>query len=440
MKPNDLLEASLRQLKKLIPRNLFRYLQPSYHYFLAWLGAVIYRFPSRQIKVLTVTGTKGKTSTTEILTAMLQTAGFKVASTSTLQFTLAGSTKPNLYKMSMPGRMFLQRFLRQAVKIGCDYAVLESASEGVKLFRHKFIRLNGLVFTNLSPEHLESHGSYENYLAAKLEYAKALAHSPKTDKIIVVNDDDQEATKFLALAPTARPLKFSLTDAEPYQIEQDHLTLTWRGETIKTPLVGRFNLYNLLAAATMAEAQGVTAETIKKTLTALPPIKGRLEKIVSGGPEQDFEVIVDYAHTVDSLAQAYEALGRRGLICVLGGTGGGRDRDKRSQMGAIADQRCKLIFITNEDPYDEDPEQIMNDVATGVRTKNYRLVADRRLAIRQAMEAAKTGDVVMITGKGTDPYIMGQDGKKTPWSDAVVAREEILKILTKRQNARTAGS
>ncbi|HRZ30282.1 MAG TPA: Mur ligase family protein, partial [Candidatus Paceibacterota bacterium] len=160
------MQKILDTLKKFIPKSVFSFFQPFYHYSLALAGAIIYRFPSRQIKVIAITGTKGKTSTTEILAKILETAGYKVATTSTLQFKVGDKITRNLYKMSMPGRMFMQKFLRQAVSAKCDYAVLEMTSEGSKTFRHKFIDLNGLIFTNISPEHIESHGSYEKYLEA----------------------------------------------------------------------------------------------------------------------------------------------------------------------------------------------------------------------------------------------------------------------------------
>ena len=174
------------------------------------MGAIIYRFPSRHLKVIAITGTKGKTSATEILAKILQTAGYKIATTSTLQFNLAGKITRNLYKMSMPGRMFMQKFLRQAINAGCDFAILETTSEGAKMSRHKFIDFDGLIFTNISPEHIESHGSFENYLEAKLKYAEALEKSPKPNKVLVVNADDLEAGKFFQRAPSAKQISFAL--------------------------------------------------------------------------------------------------------------------------------------------------------------------------------------------------------------------------------------
>lgn len=418
----------LNLIKKIIPSKIFSKLQPAYHYAFVLLGAIIYRFPSRQIKVIAVTGTKGKTSTTEILGKILETAGYKVATSSTLQFSLSGKATRNLYKMSMPGRMFMQKFLRQAVNAGCQYAILEMTSEGSRLYRHKFINLDGLIFTNISPEHIESHGSYEKYLEAKLEYAKALNSSPKKNKILVTNAEDKESNKFIQLASQAQKISFSINEAEPYELNDNQSILTFKKETITTRLVGKFNIYNILAAATMAEALGIPPFTIKQALEKIEVIAGRMQKVLSAHPKQDFDVIVDYAHTSDSLTKAYESLGNKKKICVLGSCGGGRDKWKRPQMGKVADTFCDSIILTNEDPYDEDPDKIICDITTSI-TKPYKKIIDRREAINYAISEAKTNDVVIITGKGTDPYLMEANGKKTPWSDYEVAREEILKVL-----------
>lgn len=422
------MEKILSFFRKLIPRQLFRSAQPIYHYLLSWLGALVYRFPSLRLKVIAVTGTKGKTSITEILAAMLETAGHKVASSSTLQFRIGPKTNRNLYKMSMPGRMFMQRFLRQAVSAGCDFAVIEGTSEGARFFRHKFIDFDGLIFSNISPEHIESHGSFEKYLGAKLDYARVLEKSPKQKKILVVNKDDKASDKFIELAPSAKVFKFSLADGEPFELDQNFSKLTIDGTPIKTNLTGKFNILNILAAVRMAQAFGVTTENIKLSLENLGKIPGRMEKVISENPKQNFDVIVDYAHTADSLAQAYEALGSRRKICVLGSCGGGRDKWKRPQMGKVANDNCDVIILTNEDPYDEDPEQIIRDVAEGI-TKPYKKIIDRREAIRAAIAEAKPGDAVIITGKGTDPFIMGPNNQKTPWSDYNVAKEELEQVL-----------
>ncbi len=178
----------LRIIKKLIPKKLYTLLQPVYHFLLTLSGALIYRFPARKIKIIGVTGTKGKSSTVEILNSIFETAGYKTALSGTIRFKIGENTKPNTYKMSMPGRFFMQKFLRDAVDQSCDIVLLEMTSEGAKQFRHKFIYLDALLFTNLSPEHIESHGSFENYKKAKLHIVDNLQ---KKKGVLITHTDSE---------------------------------------------------------------------------------------------------------------------------------------------------------------------------------------------------------------------------------------------------------
>ncbi len=420
----------LRRIKKLIPKFVFRI----YHYKLALLGAIIYRLPSRSLFVIGVTGTKGKSSTTEILNAILEEAGYKTALSNTIRFKVGDKSRPNLYKMSMPGRFFMQYFLRRAVNADCTHAVIEITSEGARQFRNKWIDLDALIFTNLSPEHIESHGSYEKYRDMKISIARALESSHKPKKYLFLNADDAEAGRFLAL-DVENKIKYSLADAKPYEIFQDEtshqnpkggFTFTFRGEKMKSPLTGLFNLYNVLAAATCASTIGIDTDTIRRAVEKFGEIKGRVERIDAG---QDFTVVVDYAHTADSLEKLYQAFPSQRKICILGNTGGGRDTWKRPEMAKIADTYCDHIILTNEDPYDEDPKKIVDEMRAAITKKHCEIIMDRREAIGRAVSLAKAGDAVLISGKGTDPYIMGPKGTKTPWSDARVVREELEKVL-----------
>ena len=428
MKPSNIIEKILRIAKKIIPRKLFTAAQPAYHYLLALLAAVVYRFPSRKIKIVLITGTKGKTSTTEIVNAILEEAGYRTASASTLRFKIGDKEERNLYKMTIPGRFFVQRFLRQAVTAKCDWAILEMTSEGAKQFRHRFIDFDALIFTNLSPEHIESHGSFENYVDAKVSIARALAKSTKRPRILVVNADDTYASKFLAVEADIKT-SYALKDAEPYTLLQNETEFSFGGTPLKSHLAGSFNLLNMLAGVAFAKAISISPEVIRRALEKFNGIRGRVEHINAG---QTFEVIVDYAHTADSLEKVYEVFQNSRKICILGGTGGGRDSWKRPEMGKIADAHCDEIILTNEDPYDEDPMKIIDAIKTGITEKNADVILDRRLAIAEGLKRAQTGDAVIITGKGTDPYIMEANGKKTPWDDAQVAREELQKLLAKK--------
>lgn len=397
-----------------------------YHLSLAWLGAAICGHPSRKILVIGVTGTKGKSSVIEMLNAIFEEAGHTTALFNSIRVKVGSSSEHNKGR-SMPGRFFLQRFLDRAVQAQCGVAILEMTSEGARQHRHRFIDMDALVFTNLAPEHIESHGSYEAYADAKFEIGRQLVRSRKRSRIMVANADDKEGGRYLTLS-VEHALPFSLSDCKPYTADEHGGSFTLEEARIELKLPGVFTLKNALAAATTARAFGVPISTIARALARVTRIPGRAERIDAG---QDFFVIVDYAHTPDSLRALYEAYGARKKICVVSATGGGRDTWKRPVMGSIADEYCAYTIITDEDPYDENPQQIAEDVAHGM-TREPEIIMDRRAAIRQAIEYARTGDAVLISGKGTDAYIHGAQGKNMPWSDALVAREELEAALKTR--------
>lgn len=421
------MQQILDTIRPYIPRTIFKAAQPFYHYILSFLGALIYRFPSKHLVIIGVTGTKGKSSTTEYVNTILEKAGYQTALANTIRHKVGGYSRPNKFKMTMPGRFFIQHFLRKALTAGCTHVVLEISSEAVLQYRHTFIELNALIFTNLSPEHIESHGSYENYVRAKLAIAQKVT---KPDGVLIVNADDAEAHRFLRLSIPHKKT-YSLTNVS-HEIRDDAVCFQFGGGNICTHIRGTFTIYNMLAAATYAEHIGIQRNIIRDALESIDEIKGRGQEIDEGQP---FIVVVDYAHTTDSLEQIYKAYEGYTRIGVLGGTGGGRDTWKRKEMGQIADKYCEKIFLTNEDPYDEDPWQIIEHVAGGIiHTQKLKKILDRREAIREALIAARhltsthKNVAVLITGKGTDPYIMEAHHKKTPWSDERVVREELKHI------------
>ena len=372
--------------------------RPPYHFLLQLVFALVTRFPARDLVVVGVTGTKGKSTTCDMLYAILTAAGHKTALASTIRYVTPREEKRNLFKMTMQGRGFIQRFLARAKQEGATHAVIEISSEGARQFRHRFLFLNGLIVTNIHPEHIESHGSYEHYVAAKREIVHELERSPKRPRILVVNGDNEETKKFL--------------DA---QVEVT--------KTFSPGAPAEFNDANARAAILLAEALGIEHDKAVAALARMPQVRGRVEPVETG---RDFTAIVDYAHTAESLEALYSAFpGKK--ICILGNTGGGRDRWKRPKMGAIADRMCDTVILTNEDPYDEDPRSIVDEMARGM-ARMPEIIMDRRAAIRAALQRAKPGDTVLITGKGTDPYIMGPRGAKEAWDDATVVREELAKL------------
>lgn len=416
-------------IKKYTAPAVFNFLQPYYHQGLALIGALKCNYPSRQLTIIAVTGTKGKSTTTELIAQILRGQGYTVASLSTIQFTIGDHTERNKFKMTTPGRFFVQTFLRQAVTAGCTHAVLEISSEAVKQFRHKYIELDALVFTNLTPEHIESHGSFEKYKAAKLELAKAVATSPKRPRVIVANSDDMHGQDFLAYEAETK-IPYGLKNLSLYTLHKDSVSLVFEGVTIRVPIAGLFNVYNALAAIKVCQAFGVSVGSAAEALRTLKPIAGRVEQFES--PKESSKqvtAVVDYAHTTDSLEKLYQAFPDKPKICVLGNTGGGRDTWKRPEMGAIAEQYCEHIILTNEDPYDENPKKIIDDMVKGIKNQGkLTIIMDRKEAIRTALELAPNGGYVLVSGKGTDPYIMEANGKKTPWSDAEVVKELLAEL------------
>jgi len=388
------------QAKDIVKKILGKSALGFYHYCWAILGAVLFGFPglNKNIKIIGVTGTSGKSTTTDFITRILEEAGNKVASISTIRFKLGEKEWENKYKMSMPGRMAIQQFLSQAKKVKCNFAVLEVTSEGVRQHRHKFINFDTAVFTNLGREHLESHGGFNNYRNEKLKLFKSAKN------VHVVNADDENANYFLSV-PAKKVIKFGVADA--------------KGLDLKLKVLGDFNIMNAMAAVVVVKNYGINFETCKKALEKADGIPGRMEVI-----SKDPFVIVDYAHTPEQLESAYKSLEGKSLICVLGSCGGGRDKWKRPVLGEIAKKYCKEIVITNEDPYDENPEDIIKQVAETSGEKAQK-ITDRKEAINKAISLAKPGEAIIITGKGSEPWLCVADGKKIPWDDRQIARDAL---------------
>lgn len=411
-------------LKQILPPQAL----PAYHFGVAVLGALIYGSPSNGLVVIGVTGTKGKSSVVEMVNAICEAHGWRTAVLDSIRVKIGDNATPNVMRMSMPGRFFIQRFLARAKREGCTVAIIEMTSEGSRQFRHRGISLDALVFTNLAPEHIESHGSFAQYAEAKLELGRQLVRSRKRPRTMVANADDPAGARFLAL-PVEQPLPYSLANTHHTSSDIGG-SFEFAGTDIHLSLPGDFSLENALAAATVTRSLGVSLDAIREGLSKLSRIPGRAERIDAG---QDFTVIVDYAHTPESLKALYGAFANHRRICILGSTGGGRDTWKRPVMGRIAAETCDEIILTNEDPYDEDPRAIIESIQKGMAgIKDPLVVLDRREAIRTALSHAHTGDAILISGKGTDPTIQGPGGTAIPWSDAGVAREELIRLLSQR--------
>jgi UDP-N-acetylmuramoyl-L-alanyl-D-glutamate--2,6-diaminopimelate ligase len=423
-------------IKTLIKKIAPKFVLDWYHLSLSFLGALIYGFPSyhgklpsvnKKMKVIGVTGTNGKTTVIDFTTRILEEAGFKVASFSSIRLRIEGKEEKNMYKMTMPGRFVMQRFLKRAYKAGCEYVLLEVTSEGIKQHRHKLINFNSAIFTNLTPEHIESHGSLENYLEAKLKLFKLL----KKDSISVVNLDDPSSEKFIEHSRgkvygytfDKEREDLDLVKGELKEYGSSGINFSVNNKEFHLDLLGTFNANNSLAAISFALSQGVSLDICDKALRKVKAVSGRMNVFKGEG----FSVVVDYAHTPDALEKVYSSLSfTNRKICVLGSAGGGRDKWKRKLMGEIAGNNCEKIILTNEDPYDEDPQKIIDEVSEGTQGKEEKII-DRKEAIKKAISLAQEGDVVVVTGKGSEPWMCLEKGKKIPWDDREIVKEFLNK-------------
>ncbi len=418
-----------------------QFLKGIYHFLLAWLGSVVYRYPSRELFALGVTGTKGKSTTLELINVILEAAGKTTALLSSVRVKVGPESEKNQTDTTMPGRFFIQRFLRQAVNAGCEIALVEVTSQGVSQHRHRNIAWDAAVFLNLHPEHIEAHGSFEAYRAAKVQFFRDAARSPKANKFFFVNSADPAADFFTRAATAGKVVPWSAEKFLKVELGANpHALGPW--------FEAQFNLEDAAAASAVAREIGVPWDTAKAALANFRGVPGRFEWVQA----EPFGVVVDYAHTPDSLEAIYRTLKEylvkrqaKGtaetaslndkLICVLGSCGGGRDKWKRKEFGKIAAKYCGRIILTNEDPYDENPEKILEQIADGIsRDANVHgeehcmKILDRREAIKKAISLAKPGDIVVTTGKGSESWMHLRKGAKIPWNERQAVEEAIRGI------------
>lgn len=388
-----------------------------YHYFLSLLGGIIYLFSSRKIKIIGVTGTKGKSTTISLLSSILEAGGFKTAYISSVYVKIGDSISKNNKGNSMPGRFFIKKFISQAVKANCDFVLIEITSQGVLQYRHRFIKYDKAVFLDIHPEHIEAHGSFEKYLDAKLDFFRYVARTNKNAKFFV-NKEDNHSQDFKNVVRGQEVVEFLYSDIDKLNAK------------IPNCLAGDFNKINLSVSLAIAKDEKISEDKIKTAIESFTGVSGRMDIIL----ENPFKVIVDYAHTPDSLKNLYSYLvsqkksPNNKLICILGSAGGGRDKWKRPKMGEVACQYCDTIILTNEDPYDEDPDEIISQIKSSIsKDKEVLEIIDRVSAIKKSLSLAKNGDIIISTGKGSEDWIHLENGKKIPWNE----KEEFLKYLPK---------
>lgn len=405
-------------IRKIVPKTVLGW----YHLLLAYLAAVWFRHPSEKLIVIGITGTSGKSSAAYFLRQILEYSGKRVGVLSTIEFCVAGDCKLNDKKMTMLGRTAIQKFLRRMVDTKCDVAIIETTSEGYLQHRHRFINYDTIVLTNLYPEHIEAHGGFENYKAAKFGIFHYVANCRKKTiqgkiipKTAIVNSLSEYANEFLS--PTFdKKVIFGAADALP------------------TPILGEHTPQNVAAALVVARQLGIEEERLKAAAAQLQGAPGRIE-IVYGAQPGGPRIIVDYAFepvAMEALYKVVEKLSPKRVIHVLGSCGGGRDAAVRPAKGEFVATRADIVIVTNEDPYDDDPMKIIDDVAKGVedcKMKNAKCrrvelfkILDRKEAIQKALSLAQEGDVVLVTGKGSEQAMVIKGGKKIPWDDREVIR------------------
>ena len=392
-----------------------------------------YGFPARKLKIIAVAGTKGKTTTTNMIARILEGSGHKVAMLSTANFQIGEKKWLNNVKLTTPSPAYVQSFLKKAVEADCEYAILEASSHGMVQSRYWGIDFQTVVITNLTSDHLDYHKTFENYKSSHYGLVG------KKTKSVIVNYDEPNTHEMLTLPGAFEKIAFTLWNisqpgginlarAENVKIEEfgSSFDFLFGGEkcAIALPLIGEFNVYNALGAILACRVEGVAMADIVKNLAVVGNIPGRLEKIDEG---QNFEVVVDYAHSPESLQKVYGVLRPRvkgRIIAVLGGTGD-RDKTYRARGGELAAEFADIVIVTNEDPYSEDVEDIIDQVMSGIKNKtldkNLFRISDRKEAMRKAFDSARPDDLVVITGKGCEQFMIFGD-KKIPWDDREIAR------------------
>lgn len=440
---NDLKKNSM--IKKI---NILR------HLCMAGYGAVKYRFPSKKMHVIGITGTSGKSTTVFLLRQLLEYVGYTVGSLSTIDFSIAGENKINDQKMTMLGRAKIQEYLREMVDKGCQIAIVETTSEGIVQFRHRFIDYDTVVLTNLYPEHIESHGGFENYKNAKkklFSYTSHLPHKELNGKTInktgIVNTDIEQASEFLSYHFDKKigigKEKKNIEGVEPFvvsevKIDKEGLHFSINDYPFDAPMFGAHNAMNILATVAIARELGIEWQLIQEAVGSFQNAPGRLE-FIPEAEEGGYQVIVDFSFEPVALRALYDVvdlIDPKRVIHVGGATGGGRDKARRGPIGELMGSCADIVIITDEDPYDEDPREIMDAVAIGARASGKKDGADlfiiekRDAAIAYAVLIARPGDLILVTGKGSEQAMCIAHDKKIPWDDREIVRNALIESFS----------
>lgn len=423
----------VKGVRDILPSGAVREVEEIYRKGRVQLVSAKYGNPAKNLRVIAVTGTNGKTTTACFLNEILKEAGYKTAMFTTAVIEIAGQSKINDLNATVASTERMQQFFRDAKQSKVDFVVLEVTSHALHQHKLATVPIEVAIMTNLTQDHLDYHKTMDNYAAAK---AKLFELEPK---FIVLNRDDKWFDYFNQFPAGEQKITYGKHEEAEARIEKVKLYKKGSEATVvvdlqtklelATALPGEFNVYNMVAAATTAYVLGLKREDIVEGAANLEGVPGRFERVVDN---LDYEVIVDYAHTPDALEkllQAAKAVTKNRVILVFGATGD-RDKAKRPIMGEIAATHADRIILTDEESYNEDPEGIRSQVRAGIEkgkgSGKMTEIADRREAIEKALSIATKGDTVLITGMGHEQFRI-VDGEKLPWNDAVVVREIVAK-------------
>ncbi|MDQ1343685.1 MAG: UDP-N-acetylmuramyl-tripeptide synthetase [Patescibacteria group bacterium] len=412
-----------------------------YHYARAALARAIYGGPGKNMIVIGITGTKGKSTVTNLIAKGLEDAGKRVFAFSTVNYAIAGKWYENNMKMTSPDPFTLNRLLSEAEKAGCEYAVIEVSSHALFYGRVAGIDFDVAVMTNISQDHLDLHKTMDHYVETKLRLFRDLVEFRRKrgiKKVSVVNLDSPYSERFLE--PTADTV-YTYGNAQNAQIRAIDVEAGKTGTSftvkmpsnkfaVRTKLRGQFNVANILAATAALISQKIPAESIAATMAAFEVVPGRLEEVPN---DRGITVFVDYAHTEESLRSVLETVrsfpDTKRVITVFGATGD-RDRNKRPKMGRVVDKLSDVIILTQDDDYTEDPFQIIKEVSMGIKRKEgdgFWVVFSREDAIRTALLTADSGDVVVVAGKGAETVMVTNAGP-IPWNDKAIIRKILEEV------------
>jgi UDP-N-acetylmuramoyl-L-alanyl-D-glutamate--2,6-diaminopimelate ligase len=394
---------------------------------LAQLAATFFGFPSRKLNLIGVTGTNGKSTTTFLIKHLLERANQSTGLIGTVQYQVGERVLPA--QRTTPESLDLQEILSQCVEVGCRNVVIEVSSHALSQGRSNEIEFDVGVFTNLTRDHLDFHRGMKEYFEAKSRLFQGLKRNRKKDPAAVINIDDPYGQQLVGrFGRDLRTITYGMGAraefrASNFKIEMNgtsyQLDAKEKSYLVRLPLIGRFNIYNSLAALATAHAVGVDLRNSVLALAKAPQIPGRLEAVPA---KRQFQVFVDYAHTDDALlnvAKTCRSLNPNRLILVFG-CGGNRDKTKRPLMGAVADQYADYAIITSDNPRKEDPEAIVHDIEAGFQRRNYEKIVDRKEAIGRAIAMAQPRDIVLIAGKGHEKYQEFAD-HTVPFDDVEIA-------------------